>query len=78
MLGAEAVAAVELVSNVVQFVDSTVDLCSLMRTYSSALRIPNRLVVEQANSFSNPPRLSDLLDLTSALWSLCWRMWYGD
>lgn len=60
MAGVEAVAAVGLVSNALQFVEFTAKLCSRIREYSSAAFLPAKLA-------SQADRLSSILNALQSL-----------
>lgn len=60
MSGAEAIVAFGIATNVIQFVDFTVKLCSQIRAYASGSGLPKNLATQA-------DRLQDLLDILKSL-----------
>ena len=60
MSGAEAVVALGIASNVIQFIDFTAKLCSRIREYASGSSLPKKLAAQA-------DRLSDLLSILESV-----------
>ena len=60
MSGTEAIVALSIASNVIQFIDFTAKLCSRIREYASGSSLPKKLALQA-------DRLSDLLEILESL-----------